>query len=105
MKYFSLFSLCAVLALIPGCCRNGSGYQRSCCPTTSCETPASTQVTEVIIEAPAMSTSQKDESIEIEEEIEDIPEAKTEKSAPAKEDRTSDKEDLDDNDDSQSAKA
>ncbi len=94
MKYLSLLSLFSILALIPGCWRdNGSGYQRSCCPTTSCEAPASTEILEtqaeevVTTEAPAMSAPQKEESIEIEEELDE---------AGDKEDLSSDKEDLDD---------
>lgn len=94
MNYFSLVSLFAVLALIPGCCKNGSCYrQESCCPTTHCETAASSQLGEMVTEAPAMSEPQHQESIEIEEELDE------------KEDLSADKEDLDGNDDSQSAQA
>lgn len=99
MKYLSLVSLCAMLALIPACYKNGSCYQQSCCPTTSCETQSSSSALEAqpddaaVAEAPAMSAPQKEESIEIDEEIDE------------KEDLSSDKEDLDGNDDSQSAQA
>ena len=78
MKYLSLLSLVSILALIPGCWRdNGSCYQRSCCPATSCETqpqtcnPVEAQPEEgTIIEAPAMIAPQTEESVEIEEEEE-----------------------------------